>query len=113
MALSGCRARADKAALAVALIGACAGCATGPVAPAAAVVDAGVELPGGRGREILVRECLECHDLGGLDLFRGFYTRDSWRELVLTMQANGAQVDADEVEIVSDYLATYFSPDSR
>ena len=76
----------------------------------ATAIDPGIELPDGPGREILLGACLACHNLGGLALFKGFYTRDSWRNLVLTMQANGARVDADEIEALSDYLALHFGP---
>jgi hypothetical protein len=78
--------------------------------PSAPPIDPGVALPAGAGRDILVGACLACHDLGGLNLFKGFYTRASWRELVLTMQANGAAVDGGEVEVLADYLARYFGP---
>ena len=80
-------------------------------APAPAF-EAGVELPAGAGREILVASCLSCHELRALALFKGFYTRDSWRALVLTMQENGAEVDAGEVELLADYLAQHFGPDT-
>jgi hypothetical protein len=70
--------------------------------------DAGVELPEGRGRELLVASCLGCHDLTGLPLFAPFYTRDSWHTLVVTMQAHGADVDAAEIEVLADYLAQHF-----
>jgi mono/diheme cytochrome c family protein len=72
--------------------------------------EAGVDLPEGTGREILVASCLSCHGLEALPLFKGFYTRDSWRTLVVTMQAHGAQVDAAEIEVLADYLAQYFGP---
>jgi hypothetical protein len=51
--------------------------------------------------------------LGGLALFKGFYTRDSWRDLVLTMRENGAQVDGAEVEVLADYLEQHFGPQTR
>jgi len=70
--------------------------------------EAGVELPAGAGREILVSECLNCHELAVLELFANFYNRDSWHELVISMRANGADVDDAEVELVSDYLAQHF-----
>ncbi len=54
--------------------------------------------------------CLSCHELTALGLFKGFYTRDSWRDLVLTMVANGAEVDSAQVEILSDYLGRFFGP---
>lgn len=65
-------------------------------------------LPAGEGRGLLLANCLGCHDLGGLELFGSFYTRDDWRELVLTMAAYGAAVDADETEVLADYLADHF-----
>jgi len=76
-------------------------------------VEAGVELPEGPGREILVASCLSCHQLGGLALFKGYYTRDLWRSLVVTMTAYGAEVDGAEVEVLADYLEQHFGPDTR
>lgn len=68
----------------------------------------GVDLPEGPGRDILYAECLSCHELTALALFKGFYTRDSWRALVVGMVANGAEVDDAELEVLSDYLAQHF-----
>ena len=70
--------------------------------------EAGVELPAGRGREILIASCLGCHELTTLPLFAQFYTRDSWRTLVLTMKEQGAEVDGTEIEALADYLARHF-----
>jgi mono/diheme cytochrome c family protein len=75
-----------------------------------AFTDPGIELPPGAGREILLADCLGCHDLGGLDLFASFYTREDWRTMVLTMAAHGATIDAAEVEQLADYLALHFGP---
>jgi mono/diheme cytochrome c family protein len=101
----------------VALLAVCAACANEPLetAPLAATIaspalEPGVELPPGPGRQILLNRCLGCHDLGGLDLFKGFYTRDSWRDLVISMIGNGAELDAAEIEAVSDYLGQHFGP---
>ena len=69
---------------------------------------AGAELPSGAGREILVSECLNCHELAALELFSGFYNRDLWRSLVITMREYGASVDDVQVEVLSDYLAQNF-----
>jgi mono/diheme cytochrome c family protein len=76
------------------------------VAPAP---DPGIALPAGIGRDVLLRACIDCHDLGGLELFAGFYTRADWQEMVLTMVAHGAELDAAEVEQVAAYLAEHFS----
>ena len=103
---------------ALAIVAACGGRAPQPAATAQQSVTsqqavtaqpaAGVELPAGPGRELLLRDCLGCHDLGGLALYQGFYTRDDWLVLVQTMVAHGAATDAAEAETVADYLAQHF-----
>jgi len=87
----------------------------GSVLAAACAVSSGpqraensIDLPPGDGRAILETQCLVCHELGALTLFEDFYNRDRWRSLVITMRANGAVVDDDEVEVLADYLATHF-----
>jgi len=121
MGLSGCLSHLRHAGLACvgACVGAClAACgqrAPAPVAPLAILsgapsVDPGVELPPGPGREVLLRACLGCHDLGGLALFKGFYGRDDWHSLVQSMVEHGASIDAAEVELVTAYLAAFFGP---
>lgn len=75
-------------------------------------VEAGIELPEGAGRDTLLSACLGCHDLGGLDLFASFYSRDDWRVLVLTMIETGAAIAPAEVEAIADYLGRHFGTDS-
>jgi hypothetical protein len=106
------RARIRASAIVLGLLAALGGCASQAPKPAPAF-EAGVALPLGPGREILVASCLVCHDLGGLALFKGFYTRDSWRDLVLTMRENGADVDGAETEVLADYLEQHFGPQTR
>ena len=72
------------------------------------MIDAGIDLPAGSGRDLLVSACLGCHDLGGLTLFSNFYTRDDWRTLVLTMIESGASIAPAEVEAIADYLGRHF-----
>ena len=79
-----------------------------PSSPLATAYEVGVELPEGPGRDILISECLICHELGSLELFKDFYNRDSWRSLVVSMRGNGAEVDDTEIEVLSDYLAQHF-----
>jgi len=95
--------------LALGLLAACAACTTQSPRPPPAF-EAGVELPNGQGREILVESCLSCHTLSALALFKGFYTRDSWHSLVMTMKENGAEIDAAEIEVLADYLEQHFGP---
>jgi hypothetical protein len=84
------------------LVSALGACATPPA------FEAGVDLPSGPGRDLLVGSCLGCHDLTTLPLFAPFYERDRWYTLVLTMQAHGADLDNAEVELLADYLAQHF-----
>lgn len=118
MAPSRCRAAARPAAVFVGLA-ACASCglrttAPGPTAsptPSVSAADPGIRLPPGSGRDVLLRACIDCHDLGGLNLFRSFYARDEWHELVLTMVSHGAALGNAEVELLADYLAEHFGPE--
>ena len=112
MESSGFRTRTRTSACVLGVLAACWACTAQLPKPAPAY-EPGVELPAGRGREILVASCLSCHDLGGLAAFKGFYTRDSWRALVLTMAANGAEIDGSEIEVLADYLEQHFGPDAR
>ena len=128
MASSGCRALASFTVLLLGLaaVAGCGGRAIVPVAPGAAPAgadagtaaaavgtlpteDPGVELPAGPGRELLLSRCLGCHNLGGLELFNDYYTREDWHMLLETMVAHGAKVDAAELEIVADYLGLNYS----
>lgn len=79
----------------------------------ATAFEPGVELPPGQGRDILYGACLGCHELTALSLFKGFYTRDSWHALVVTMQQNGADVTDDDIEVLSDYLTLHFGAGAR
>ena len=109
-------------ALAAVAVAGCAGRAGAPESPGAATADTasgaaiastaqepGIDLPAGPGRELLLSRCLGCHDLGGLELFDDYYTREDWHGLLETMVAHGAEFDADELELVADYLGLHYS----
>jgi cytochrome c5 len=70
--------------------------------PAAAQSD---DLPDGDGKKILQASCTTCHDLTEVTKFKGFYTRDDWRDIVRTMVAYGAKVKDSDVDVLVDYLA--------
>jgi len=38
--------------------------------------------------------------------FRGFYTRQQWHDIVLTMVDYGAPVSEKEAEVLTDYLTS-------
>lgn len=84
------------------LVSACG--AVAPVNPEAERMD----LPAGPGRATLERECLNCHELDALELFREYYGQSQWRSLVLTMRDNGARVEDGEVDDLAAYLSRYF-----
>jgi hypothetical protein len=112
MASSGCRARVSflLVLLGIAAVAGCADRAAAPTARDTAPADPGIDLPAGPGRDLLLARCLGCHDLGGLELFGSFYTRDDWHQLLETMVAHGARLDSAEVELVADYLGLHYSP---
>ena len=62
------------------------------------------QLPEGAGRQILTSACVACHGLREVTKFRGFYTREQWRDIVMTMVDYGAPVSAKDSEILTDYL---------
>jgi mono/diheme cytochrome c family protein len=99
----------------LAVAAACGGCAPAPLREVAQppAFESGVELPAGQGRDLLAASCLGCHDLSALPLFAPFYTRDSWRTLLVTMQAHGAEVSDADVEVLADYLAQHFGQEAR
>ena len=62
------------------------------------------DLPDGDGKKILQASCTACHDLTEITKFRGYYSRDDWRDIVRTMIAYGAMVKLSDVEVLVDYL---------
>lgn len=80
--------------------------APAPTAPPPAQAVAAEQLPPGAGRQILMSACTSCHNLREVTKFSGFYGREQWRDIVLTMMDYGAPVNAKEVEVLSDYLTS-------
>jgi cytochrome c5 len=64
-------------------------------------------LPEGEGKKILVSSCTSCHDLSEVTKFRGYYDRQQWRDIVVTMMDYGAPVDEKQVDVLADYLAEH------
>jgi len=63
------------------------------------------ELPDGDGKKILLASCTACHELTEVTKFRGYYNRQQWRDIVVTMMEYGAPVDDKQVDVLADYLA--------
>lgn len=111
-------------AIAVVLLGACAGVPTAteptaapaaeaPPSPPAAPGLTDDRLPPGPGRAILERACMVCHNLDGLWAYQGYYDEQSWRGLVETMIAHGADLDETDTDELVGYLVRHFGPGTR
>jgi competence protein ComEA len=79
------------------------------VALAAAAVAAGNqsdELPEGKGKAVMLRACVACHEIGVATRTR--YTKTGWRRMVDAMVERGAELSEPEIADVTSYLANYF-----
>lgn len=76
-------------------------------APAPAQAVSAEQLPAGAGRQILMSACTSCHNLREVTKFSGFYGREQWRDIVLTMMDYGAPVNAKDVEVLTSYLTEH------
>jgi len=72
-----------------------------------------IDLPQSEGRELVLRACVKCHELGGLDAYRGYWNLEQWREMVVGMVKNGAELLPPEQEVVAAYLTRHFGPGTR
>lgn len=75
--------------------------------------DPNIDLPESEGRELVLRACVKCHELGGLDAYRGYWGLAQWREMVVGMVKNGAELLPAEQEVVAAYLTRHFGPGTR
>jgi cytochrome c5 len=80
--------------------------AAAPSTPASA--KAVVVLPDGDGKAIATENCQACHKL--TNLTKAHKSLDDWKETVQTMIDRGANVPADQVDILVQYLAKNFGP---
>lgn len=62
------------------------------------------DLPDGPGKKILVAACTSCHELTEVTKLRGYYTRDDWRDVVVTMVKYGAVLKDKEQDVLVDFL---------
>jgi len=80
--------------------------AAAPSTPAPAQVL--VVLPDGDGKEIATQNCQACHKL--TNLTKAHKSQDEWKDTVQTMIDRGANVPADKIDILVQYLAKNFGP---
>ncbi|MEO8260367.1 MAG: cytochrome c [Acidobacteriota bacterium] len=71
--------------------------------------EAKVDLPDGDGKKILETACTTCHALDEVIKFKGYNTKDEWRDVVGTMVKYGAELKDPEIEVLIDYLGKHFS----
>jgi cytochrome c5 len=81
--------------------------AAAPAAPAPAK-PAVVELPEGDGKAVATENCQACHKL--TNLTKAHKSLDDWKDTVQTMIDRGANVPADKVDTLVQYLAKNFGP---
>jgi cytochrome c5 len=75
---------------------------------AAAPAKTVVELPDGDGKAIATENCQACHKL--TNLTKAHKNLDDWKDTVQLMIDRGANVPADKVDILVQYLAKNFGP---
>jgi mono/diheme cytochrome c family protein len=81
--------------------------ASSPAAPAPAKA-AVVNLPEGDGKAIATENCQACHKL--TNLTNAHKSLDDWKDTVQLMIDRGANVPADKVDVLVQYLAKNFGP---
>ena len=72
-----------------------------------------IELPESKGRDLVLRACTRCHELGGLSAYEDYWRFPEWKAMVENMVKNGAVLLPDEQDLVAEYLARHFSPDRK
>ena len=78
-------------------------------AMAAAVAPAFAQsLPEGKGKEQVQMICTGCHDLSPVT--EGGFSKEDWNAVIMSMIQMGAEIKADQVPVLVDYLATNFPP---
>jgi cytochrome c5 len=85
------------------------GCAAATPAPREA---ADAAAPADEGRRLLERACTTCHDLGGLDAYKGYWGERQWADMVATMIDHGAALDDAEAAVLVDHLTATYGPDA-
>ena len=80
----------------------------GTAAVALASPTSAQQLPEGNGKAVVEKICAACHELSLLT-DRG-RTREDWAGVVKNMMEMGADIKANEVALITDYLASALPP---
>ena len=65
-------------------------------------------LPNGNGKEVVERICSACHDLSPIT--DAGFSRQDWEMVVKSMIDMGATISAEQVAVITNYLAANFPP---
>jgi hypothetical protein len=67
-----------------------------------------IELPEGEGKQLVLAACTRCHTLEGLPSYKAYWGRTQWFDMVESMVKNGAVLDPQQMQKVTDYLTANF-----
>jgi hypothetical protein len=88
---------------------ACSAAAAAVVAAAAWADESQIQLKPGPGRDQVMGYCVMCHSLDYIQANSPFMTRQVWEaEVTKMIKAYGAQVPADDVPKIVDYLTANY-----
>ena len=67
------------------------------------------DLPDGKGKDLVLQLCQDCHDTGVIAAQRA--TKEGWQSIVDSMVERGAGGTKDQLAAIVDYLAKNFPPE--
>ena len=73
--------------------------------------DPASQLPAGKGRDVTIRVCTQCHGVNNFADKR--YTKDRWDSVIDDMTGKGMDASDEDVDAVEKYLSTYLTPDAQ
>ncbi|HMF74598.1 MAG TPA: helix-hairpin-helix domain-containing protein [Bryobacteraceae bacterium] len=71
----------------------------------------GLELPDGKGKDLVESTCSDCHSLDRIMAQR--LDEDGWHGIIRQMIENGAAINPNDLKGIVDYLAKNFGPDKK
>jgi len=70
--------------------------------------NANFPLPDGPGKELVQKDCKDCHTFDRI--VHAHYSVARWRVEIKKMEANGADIKAEDIDPLATYLAKHFGP---
>jgi competence protein ComEA len=78
---------------------------------ALSIAQAQDNLPAGKGKDLLMKICADCHGLDVITAQRA--DKDGWSAIVDSMVGRGASGTKEELEAIVDYLAKNFGEEKK